>query len=228
MSLSLVIFDLDGVLVHTDKLHRRAWAAIAQREGMPLTRATADRMRGVSRMESLEIMLSAARRVLSPEDRERLAEDKNRVYRTLLEALGPADLAPGAGELLVALDAMGVRSAIGSSSRNASVIMRRLRITERFAAVVDGAMVARGKPDPEVFVQAAQRCGVEPASCVVIEDAAAGVEAARRAGMACVGVGDAERLAAADDVVSDLEQLEVERLLDLVERRVWPASRRAA
>ncbi len=202
-----VLFDLDGVLVSTDEWHYRAWSEIARREGIPFTRAHNERLRGVSRMESLAILLERASRRYSDSEKQALAEAKNARYVADLATLTPADLLPGARALLDAVRAAGLRAAIASSSRNARTIVQQVGIAECFDAVVDGNDIVRSKPDPEVFLLAAERCGVSPQACVVVEDAAAGVEAGLRAGCRVIGIGSPAALPHASHVVPDLAAL---------------------
>lgn len=208
-----VIFDLDGVLVSTDELHFQAWKQLADAEGIPFDRAINHRLRGVSRMESLEIILEQAARTYSPEQKMAMADEKNATYRELLSTLTPADALPGAAELPAALKERGVKIAVGSSSRNTSLILERLGWSDRFDVVVDGNDIRRSKPDPEVFVLAAQRLGVPPAQCLVVEDAIAGVEAARRAGMAVFGIGTPELLPGVKRLAPNLAGVSVQDLL---------------
>ena len=189
--LQAVIFDLDGVIVSTDDCHAKAWQKLAEEEGFPVSHAQLERCRGVSRMESLDIVLEQAPRDYSAEEKTALAERKNRYYRDSLADLSADDLLPGVRSLLDELRRAGIKQAIGSSSRNSPFILRQIGLNDFFDAVADGNDITRSKPDPEVFLLAAQRLGVPAASCVVIEDAAAGVEAGVAAGMRVVAVGSA-------------------------------------
>ncbi|UCD74167.1 MAG: beta-phosphoglucomutase [Phycisphaerales bacterium] len=208
-----VIFDLDGVLVTTDELHYQSWKELADAEGIPFDRSVNERLRGVSRMTSLEIILEQAGREYPEEQKRELAARKNQRYRQLLEALTAADVAPGAIELLDGLKRHGAKIAVASSSRNARLILERLSLAERFDSIVDGNDTATSKPDPRIFMLASERLGLPPRRCVVVEDAAAGVEAARGAGMAVVGIGSAAKLAGAGIGGDDLSSLAVEDLL---------------
>lgn len=208
-----VIFDLDGVLVSTDELHFQAWKQLADAEGIPFDRAINHRLRGVSRMESLEIILERAARTYTPEQKAALADAKNARYRELLSTLTPADALPGAAAITAALKERGVKIAVGSSSRNTSLILERLGWSDRFDAVVDGNDIQHSKPAPEVFVLAAKRLGVPPGRCLVVEDAVAGVEAARRAGMAVFGIGTPEHLPGVKRLAPNLAGVSVEDLL---------------
>lgn len=187
-----VIFDLDGVLCSTDALHYRAWKRIADRIGAPFTEKDNDRLRGVSRMESLEILLERYEGApLTQADKQALAEEKNKYYRESLMSLTPRDLLPQALETLAALKEAGVKLAIGSSSRNTPLILERLELGEYFDAVADGNRITHSKPHPEVFLLAADMLGLSPSECVVVEDAAAGIAAAHAGGFKSAGLGEA-------------------------------------
>ncbi len=184
-----VIFDLDGVLCHTDRFHYRAWKKVADEIGVPFDETVNRRLRGVSRRESLEIILEKSGETFSEERKEQIAEEKNEYYRTLLAEMTPADMEPPVREMLQELRARGIRIAVGSSSKNALFIMERLGVDRAFDAVCDGTMITHSKPHPEVFLKAARALGLKPGECLVVEDAPAGMEAARAAGMDCAVVG---------------------------------------
>ncbi len=207
-----VIFDLDGVLVSTDEFHYRGWARLAADEGIPFTREDNHRQRGVSRMESLEILLEKSPRRYTGEQKLEMAARKNGYYVAYLQDLAPADVLPGAREILRALRAGGIKLAVGSSSRNTPLIMEKTDLCRYFDAVADGNDLTNSKPDPEVFLLAAKRLKLPPEECVVVEDAEAGAEAARRAGMRVVGVGPAE-LGPCDLRVSNIGELTADDLL---------------
>ena len=202
-----VIFDLDGVIVSTDELHYRAWKEIADALGIPFDRDRNVRLRGVSRMDSLELLLGDRAGSRTAEDKAALATRKNARYRELLGELSPGDVLPGVAAVLVELRARHVLLAVGSSSRNTEAILERVGLTEAFDAVADGTRISRSKPDPEVFLLAAADLGVEPSECLVVEDADAGVTAARAAGMRVVGVGAASANAGADDRLASAADL---------------------
>jgi maltose phosphorylase len=186
-----VIFDLDGVVVSTDEYHYQGWKKLADDEGVPFTREDNERCRGVSRMESLEIVLEKAARVYTPAEKAEMATRKNNYYIQLLQKISPDDILPGVMDFIEGLRACGIKVAIGSSSRNAPVILDRIGLADVFDAVADGNVITRSKPDPEVFLLAAEKLGIAPERCVVVEDADAGVEAAVAAGMKCLAVGSA-------------------------------------
>jgi beta-phosphoglucomutase len=214
MDFKAVIFDLDGVVVSTDELHFQAWNKLAVREGIRFSRKINKRLRGVSRMESLAIILESAGQAYSSSEQEEMAAYKNECYRELLETLSPADLLPGALDLIHWLKQCGVRVAIGSSSKNARPILARIGLADSFDAVADGTDITHSKPDPEVFLCAAKKLGVEPATCMVVEDAVSGVEAAKAADMKTLGVGAAEGYEKNDYSCSGLDTIDRSLLVE--------------
>lgn len=186
-----VIFDLDGVIVSTDNCHYLAWKQMADEEGIPFDRTINERLRGVSRMESLAIILEKAQKEYSEEEKVALATRKNAYYVELIGSLSQADILPGALKTLELLRQKGVKMAIGSSSRNTPLILKQIGLQDAFDAIADGNQIKNSKPDPEVFLLAAQLLGLDPAVCLVVEDADAGVEAALAGHMRCLGVGSA-------------------------------------
>ena len=184
-----VIFDLDGVLCHTDNFHYRAWKKIADELHIPFDENINRRLRGVSRMESLEIILEKSKEKLTEERKKELAEEKNNYYRELLSEMTPSDMQPSVREMLAFLRNKGLKLAVGSSSRNAPYILERLNAEHAFDAVCDGTMITHSKPHPEVFLKAAEKLGLRPQECLVVEDAPAGLVAAKEAGMDCAVVG---------------------------------------
>ena len=193
-----IIFDLDGVICSTDEYHYQAWKELANREGIPFDRTINKRLRGISRMESLEILLERAKRSYSQEEKEKMAAAKNTRYQELLRGMTPADLSPEIFETLEALRKKGLKLAIGSSSKNTPLILDRLGLGNYFDAVSDGNNITRSKPDPEVFLKAAEYLGLVPESCLVVEDAVSGVEAAHRARMKAAVLGDAAKAGMGD------------------------------
>ncbi len=191
MTKGAVIFDLDGVIVSTDDCHYRAWQQLADEEGIYFDAEINQRLRGVSRMDSLEIILERADRNYTNEEKKVLADRKNAYYRELIQALTPDNILPGVGPILAGLKEHGIKIAVGSSSKNTPLILDRIGLKDYFDAVADGNDLSKSKPDPEVFLLAAERLGVPPEHCVVVEDADAGVEAALAAGMRVLGVGAA-------------------------------------
>ncbi len=189
------IFDLDGVIVSTDKFHYLAWKQMADDEGIYFDEKINDRLRGVSRMASLEIILERAKREYTAEEKTALAEKKNEIYRKLLTQISSADRLAGVTETLKSLREMGYKLAIGSSSKNTPLILDKIAYGDYFDAVADGNRISRSKPDPEVFLLAASDLGEAPADCFVVEDAEAGVDAANAGGFCSVGVGGAAEYA---------------------------------
>ena len=191
MELNGIIFDLDGVLVHTDEFHYQAWKQLADRLGIPFDRQVNNRLRGVSRMASLEIILEGADRSFSDEEKLAMTEEKNAAYRKLLETMSPRDVSSEVVETLSKLKERGIRLAIGSSSKNAGFILKQTGLDVWMDAVSDGNNITRSKPDPQVFLMAAEMLSLPPARCAVVEDATAGIDAALMGGFLAVGIGDA-------------------------------------
>lgn len=192
MNIKGIIFDLDGVIVFTDHYHYLAWKKIADEMGIYFDETINNRLRGVSRMESLEIILETYQGApLSDGEKLALAEKKNNFYRELLRQMSPDSVAPEVRSTLQTLRERGYRLSIGSSSKNTKTILERVGLMDAFDAISDGTNITRSKPDPEVFLKAAQFLGLEPKDCAVIEDAFAGIDAACAAGMLSVGIGDA-------------------------------------
>ncbi|NBU69039.1 MAG: beta-phosphoglucomutase [Verrucomicrobia bacterium] len=189
-----VIFDLDGVLVSTDEFHYQAWQMLARAEGIPFSREDNERLKGVSRMESLELILERSPKTFPEEAKLAMAERKNTHYRELLKKLSPTDILPGVREFLATLRSRGIRAAIGSSSKNAVPILEAIGLAKAFEAVADGTRIRKSKPDPEVFLLAAGMMATPPEHCLVVEDAEAGVEAGLAAGMKVLAVGSASTL----------------------------------
>ena len=208
-----VIFDLDGVLVTTDEFHYQGWARLAREEGIPFDRDINQRLRGVSRMDSLAIMLEKADRTYTEEEKLAMAERKNAYYRDSLKNLSPDDALPGAREMLKALRERGIKIGIGSSSKNTPLIMERVDLTKDVDAVADGNDIFRSKPDPEVFLLAAERLGLKPTECLVVEDASAGIEAGRRAGMAVFAIGPRERHPDVEHWADTLKDVSLQELI---------------
>ncbi|MEK4519590.1 beta-phosphoglucomutase [Paenibacillus sp. FSL H8-0122] len=217
--LEAVIFDLDGVITDSAEAHYLAWQALADEQGIPFSREKNERLKGVSRMESLEIVLEGSGLAKLPEaGKLRLAEQKNDHYRQMIGRITPADLLPGIRELLDSLHERGISVGLASASLNAPLILERLGAARWFQAVADPAALRKGKPDPEIFLQAAERLGVPPGNCIGVEDAAAGVAAIRAAGMKAVGIGEAGQLGAADLVLPSTAELDAGKLLELFAR----------
>ena len=186
-----VIFDLDGVICFTDKYHYLAWKEMADELGVYFDETINNRLRGVSRMDSLDIILEKSEKTYSLQEKEALASQKNERYRELLATMSPADLSPEVMSTLNSLRQKGLRLAIGSSSKNTKFILGQLGLANFFDAISDGTNITRSKPDPEVFLKAAAFLNLSPEDCLVVEDAAAGVEAALAGGFDCAGLGEA-------------------------------------
>lgn len=205
-----IIFDLDGVICHTDEYHYQAWKAMADGLGIHFDREINNRLRGVSRMASLDIVLEKYNGTLSQAEKEALATQKNERYKALLKQMSPADLSEEVRSTLDALRGRGYKLAIGSSSKNAPFILQQLGLGGYFDAVSDGNNITHSKPDPEVFVKAAQLLCTACADCLVVEDAVAGARAGHAGGMQVACVGDAAREKAGDyNLTSFRELLEV-------------------
>jgi beta-phosphoglucomutase len=206
-----VLFDLDGVITDTAEQHYLAWQRLADEEGIPFDRAANEALRGVSRAESLALILGD--REVAEDLRLAMMDRKNSYYVASLAELSPADLLPGATRLVEGCRARGVRIAIASSSRNARTVLAALGMLEAFDAIADGASVERAKPAPDLFLHAAALLEVPAERCAVLEDAASGVDAALAAGMRAVGVGPAERVGHADVRFDSVEAVDLEAVL---------------
>jgi len=202
-----IIFDLDGVIVKTDELHYRAWKRLADAEGIFFDREINNRLRGVSRMASLEIILERSPRTYSAEEKNRLASIKNQYYVELLKTLTPDDIMPGVTKTLEELKRRKILTAIGSSSKNARAILEQIKLANVFDAVADGNDIINSKPAPDVFLKAADKLGLRPAECAVVEDAKAGIVAAKNAGMLAIAVFDAKKSHLADHKLEDIGEL---------------------
>jgi beta-phosphoglucomutase len=201
------IFDLDGVIVDTAKYHFLAWKRLANELGFDFTAADNERLKGVSRVRSLEILLEIGNVSVDEETRRQVAARKNEWYVDYIRQMDASEILPGAMEYLQLLRMKGVRIALGSASKNAPLILERLGISMLFDAIVDGNKVSKAKPDPEVFLRAAEELKIPIDECVVFEDAEAGIEAAHRAGMTAVGIGKPALLKDADIVIAGLHRL---------------------
>lgn len=211
-----VIFDLDGVITDTAEYHYLAWKALADELGVPFDREFNEQLKGISRTDSLEMILEKGNKTLSEEEKEKYAAKKNEHYKTYIEQITPKDLLPGVREFMEEIQADGIKMGLASASKNAQAVIERLEITDLLDTVVDASQVKKGKPHPEVFLKAADQLGVDPQRCVGVEDAQAGVTAIKKANMYAVGVGDANTLAEADWIVHDTSLL----TLDELKRRI--------
>lgn len=204
-----VIFDLDGVLVHTDWFHYRAWKQLADELAIPFDEACNQRLRGISRMDSLEYILKNSNLLYSPQQKIQLAEKKNDTYKALIAHMTTADVEQEVLRTLETLKKKGLRLGVGSSSKNARFILDRTGLSPYFHAVVDGTMIEKAKPDPEVFIKAAALLGVAPKDAVVVEDAPAGIAAAKAGGFIAFAVGDAISSALSDAVLYHFSDLPI-------------------
>lgn len=203
-----LILDLDGVVVHTDRYHFLAWKVIADRLGIRFDETVNNRLRGVSRSDSLAILLEGYHGALpDAAGRESLCEEKNRIYRAYLEQMSPADVEDDVRETLLILHTRGYRLGIGSSSRNARLILQRTAMTDLFDVIADGTEITHSKPDPEVFLLAAEKLKLPPERCAVVEDAAVGIRAAKACGMTAVALGSDAAAAQADLCIWALPEL---------------------
>lgn len=212
-SLKGVIFDLDGVIVSTDDCHYQAWKKMADEEGIFFDRNVNERLRGVSRMESLDILLENASRLYAQAEKEQMAARKNGYYVEMISRLTHEDILPGAMNVLRLLKKRGIKQAIGSSSKNTPLILHQIGLQNFFDAVADGNQIQRSKPDPEVFLLAARQLEIAPESCLVVEDADSGIEAALAAEMQVLGVGYAAKNLSATYRAKSLEDVDIEYIL---------------
>ena len=212
MDVKACIFDLDGVIVDTAIYHFKSWKRLADELGINFTLHDNERLKGVSRMRSLEIILEIGNVTKTEAEQLELASRKNEWYTEMISKMKPDEVLPGAKEFLQLVKNAGIKTALGSASKNAGIILEKTGLTPLFDAVVDGNHVSKAKPDPEVFLKGAEAVQVDPKNCVVFEDAIAGVEAALAGGMKVVGIGSPEILNKADLVVSGLDQMNLEKL----------------
>ena len=212
MNIKAVIFDLDGVIVSTDECHYKAWKMLADEEGIYFDRTINERLRGVSRMESLEIVLEKAEKNYTDEEKTALAERKNNCYKEYIKSLTPDDILCGVMDNLEDLKAKGIKIAIGSSSKNTPIILKQIGLDNYFDAVSDGNNIKKSKPDPEVFVKAADMLCMPYDECLVVEDADAGIEAGKNAGMMTLAVNKAQ---GGDIAVENLGKAKISELLGM-------------
>lgn len=210
------IFDLDGVLTDTAEYHYRGWKRLADEEGIPFTREDNELLRGIPRRESLMLILKE--RMVPEEKILQMMERKNNYYLEYIREISPKDLLPGARELLEEIHKAGMKSALGSASKNAPDVVRRLGIANLLDAISDGNSVERQKPAPDLFLHAARQLNLTPEKCVVVEDAAAGIQAARAGAFHTVGLGPRERVGEAEVIFPSLEGVHLDTLLSAFER----------
>lgn len=209
------IFDLDGVITDSAELHYLAWKQLADELGIPLNRAFNEHLKGVSRMDSLELILAHGKREhdFTPEEKDALATKKNNHYKQLIGTISEKDVLPGIMDLLQALQANGIKIGLASASKNAGLVIERLGIQSFFDTIVDAATVVNGKPNPEIFLKAADGLMAPYETCIGVEDAAAGIEAIKAAGMFAVGVGSPEVMEKADYNVLRTNELRFEKII---------------
>ncbi len=206
------IFDLDGVIVDTAKFHYLAWKRLANELGFDFTEEDNERLKGVSRMDSLNILLEIGGVEVDDKVKDELARKKNEWYVELITHMDEKEILPGTTEFLTLLKENGIKISLGSASKNAKMILEKIGIVHMFDAIIDGTDITKAKPDPEVFLLGAKALNVEPGECIVFEDAVSGVEAAISAGMYVVGIGSKETLYKANDVVKSLADMTLDRL----------------
>lgn len=210
------LFDLDGVIVDTAKYHYLAWKDLAETLSIPFTLKDNERLKGVSRARSLEIILELGNRTMSEAEKAAYCTKKNDVYLSYIDNLRADEVLPGAGEFLAAAKAAGIPIALGSASKNAPRILDKLGLTALFDAIIDGTVVSRAKPDPEVFLKGAEAVKLPAECCIVFEDSVAGIEAAHRGGMKAVGVGRKEDLPEADAWITGFDGLTPADILNML------------
>lgn len=207
------LFDLDGVIVDTAIYHYQAWKQMANNLGFDISEEFNEQLKGVSRMDSLDIILKHGGIEVSDEEKLALATQKNENYLNLVSKMSPADILPGVSNFFVQVKQENIKIALGSVSKNAKLILERIGMLDDFDSIIDGTKISKGKPDPEVFLKGAEELGFSPAECLVFEDAVAGVESAKRAGMKAVGIGKENVLTEADVVFEDLVGVDIHDLL---------------
>lgn len=218
MLISGFLFDLDGVIVDTAVFHYQAWRRMANQLGFDISHEFNETLKGVSRMDSLNLILTHGGVSLTDDRKLELATQKNEWYLELVSQMTPADILPGVTGFFHDLKKAEIKTALGSVSKNARLILERIGMMNDFDVIIDGNKIIQGKPDPEVFLKGATELGLEPTQCVVFEDAVAGIEAAKRGEMFAVGIGSPDVLTKADLVIPSLEHITVTELLAAVER----------
>ncbi|RRB07070.1 beta-phosphoglucomutase [Larkinella rosea] len=215
MPIKALLFDLDGVIVDTAIYHYQAWRRMANTLGFDISEAFNEQLKGISRTESLEIILAHGGKTVSDEQKQELAAQKNEWYLELVSQMTPANILPGVEAFFMTVKTARLKTALGSVSKNARLILERIGMLNDFDVIIDGTRITKGKPDPEVFLKGAAELNVQPAECVVFEDAVAGIEAAKRGAMLAVGIGDPAVLTRADLVVASLADLSLDEVLRL-------------
>ncbi len=210
------IFDLDGVIVDTAKYHYLAWKNLANSLGFNFTKKQNEQLKGVSRVESLDILLKYGNVKLSEEKKQSLLLEKNKEYLEYVHKMTPKEILPGVNQLLTFLETNNIKFALGSASKNAPLILEKVGLYKRFTAIVDGNDVSKAKPNPEVFLIGAKKLGMNPQNCIVVEDAIAGIKAANAAEMISIGIGDKKVLSDAAYVFRDMTEITSDFLKNLI------------
>jgi len=213
MKYKACLFDLDGVLVDTAIYHFQAWKNLGKNFDYELTEEQNEELKGISRVASLDRILTWAQKEASQEQKNKWLIEKNENYLELISNMNPSEILPGVLDFLQEIKAQGYLIALGSASKNAEVILRKTGLISWFDAIIDGNHVQKSKPDPEVFLKGAEALGVSPENCIVFEDASAGIEAAQRSGMKAIGIGDPSILGEADQVISSFVGVQASKLL---------------
>jgi beta-phosphoglucomutase len=213
MDIKACIFDLDGVIVDTAEYHYLAWCELAENLGFSFSKHENERLKGVSRTDSLEILLKIGNKHFDSKTKNQLADKKNRRYIELISQMTPDEILPGVIDFLDYLKSKNILTALGSASKNAPMILEKIDMISYFDAVIDGTKVSKAKPDPEVFLKGAEALKVSPSQCIVFEDAVAGIEAAANAGMYSIGIGNETILSKADFVVNNFVNFDFEKVL---------------
>ena len=217
MTIQAFIFDLDGVIADTAVFHYQAWRKLANRLGFDIDHAFNETIKGVGRMDSLNLVLAHGGIQMSEAQKQIEAKKKNREYVELISHMTPADLLPGALDTLLAVRAAGLKIALASASKNGPMILEQLQVTELFDTIVNPALLKNGKPDPEIFLTAAQQLHVPPQACIGVEDAISGITAIKDAGMLAVGIGEANVLTQADVVLPNLQGFNCTQLVSMAQ-----------
>ena len=210
------IFDLDGVIVDTAKYHYLAWRELANQLGFEFTKEQNEQLKGVSRVRSLEILLGIGNKHLEDDVKIKLLHEKNEQYLKYIAKMDHTEILPGIDDLLNYLKFENIPFSLGSASKNARLILETLNLMGLFDSIVDGNDVSTAKPDPEVFLKAAEKLGVQPQDCIVVEDAQAGIQAANLAGMTSIGIGDKKVLSEADFVLKETSELTIGFVQNLI------------
>jgi len=218
MNKTAVIFDLDGVIVDTAKYHYLAWKKLANKLGFDFTHEQNELLKGVSRVKSLEILLNIGDVSLSQQEKQQYMHEKNEHYLSFITQMNESEMLPNMMTILKFLKEKGIAIALGSASKNAKLILDTLQITQYFDEIIDGNEVSKAKPDPEVFILAAHRLNKRPEECIIVEDAAAGIDAANAANMLCIGIGEKEILKEATYVFKSTSELTTEFLDKLIKK----------